>query len=209
MDGDALQPDCPGCRELAKRLAASESEIATLRKLVEELRRGGKRQAAPFSKRPPKPEPKRPGRQPGDAYGEHHRRAIPQTIDETLVARLPDKCPHCGGVHLTETTIAEQFQADIVCQLVNRKFMVHVGVCDGCGERVQGRHPLQTSNALGAAKVQLGAKVHSLMTWLHQRLGVSYGKVKEFLGNVFGLDVGRASACRSMAVLAQRCEAAG
>jgi transposase len=216
MDGDAFQSDCPGCRELAKRFEAAEAKIDAqakrideLLKLLEEARRGGKRQAAPFSKGPPKREPKRPGRKPGDNYGEHHRRAIPATIDETLDAPLPERCPSCGGVHLTATSVAEQFQTDVVCTTVNRKFMVHLGVCDGCGERVQGRHELQTSDALGAAKSQLGAKVHALFAWLHQRLGVSYGKIQEFFRNAFALDVGRASACRSMAVTAKQSAAAG
>lgn len=33
--------------------------------------------------------------------------------------------------------------------------------CDGCGCRVQGRHELQTSDAVGAAGVQLGPNAHA------------------------------------------------
>jgi transposase len=36
---------------------------------VEKLQRADKRQAAPFSRNKPKPDPKRPGRKPGVEYG--------------------------------------------------------------------------------------------------------------------------------------------
>jgi len=191
MDGEQANPECPGCRELRK-------EIAELRRIIEELRRAGKRQAGPFSKGPPKLKPKRPGRKPGDDYGTHFSRAEPGRIDETHQAELPAACPHCGGTHMVETHTAEQFQSEVVCTVVQRKFVIHVGQCAGCGERVQGRHPLQTSDALGAAGVQLGGKTHALIAWLNKRLGLSHGKVQEFFARVFGLPLGRATSCRSM-----------
>jgi len=85
-----------------------------------------------------------------------------------------------------------------VSQIVQRKFVVHVGQCATCRQRVQGRHPLQTSDALGAASVQLGAKTHALIAWLNKRLGLSHGKVTELLQRVFDLTIGRATSCRSM-----------
>src|SRR5436190_11648536 len=105
MDGasskpEEPQPECPGCRALRK-------EVAELRRIIEELRRAGKRQAGPFSKGPPKPKPKRPGRKPGDDYGTHFSRSEPEKIDETYQAELPDACPHCNGKHITETRTAE------------------------------------------------------------------------------------------------------
>jgi len=36
------------------------------------------------------------------------------------------------------------------------RFRIHVGHCQACGQRLQGRHPEQTSDALGAAAVQIG-----------------------------------------------------
>lgn len=185
------QPDCPGCRELRK-------EVAELRRIIEELRRAGKRQAGPFSKGPPKPKPKRPGRKPGDDYGTRFQRDQPERIDETFDARLPQACPHCDGTQVTETHTTEQFQTEVVCEVVQRKFVVHVGRCRSCDRRVQGRHPLQTSDALGAASVQLGAKTHALIAWLNKRLGLSHGKVRELFDRVFGLALGRATSCRSM-----------
>lgn len=205
MDGEQQdspeQSECPGCRALRK-------EVAELRRIIEELRRAGKRQAGPFSKGPPKPKPKRPGRKPGEDYGEHFSRSEPRQIDETYQAELPQACPHCEGQHITPTHTAEQLQTEVVTKLVHRKFIVHVGQCDRCGQRVQGRHDLQTSDALGAAKVQLGGQIHSLIAWLNKRLGLSHGKVTEFFQRVFDLTISRATSCRSMLRTAQLAEPA-
>jgi transposase len=206
MDGEQQnsqepQPECPGCRALRK-------EVAELRRIIEELRRAGKRQAGPFSKGPPKPKPKRPGRKPGDEYGTQFCRSEPEQIHETYQAKLPHACPHCGDACVIETHTAEQFQTEVVTKLVHRKFVVHVGQCDGCGQHLQGRHPLQTSGALGAAGVQLGGKTHAMISWLNKRLGLSHGKVKEFFHRVFGLSIGRATSCRSMLRTAQLAEPA-
>ena len=201
MDGEQQnsqepQPECPGCRALRK-------EVAELRRIIEELRRAGKRQAGPFSKGPPKPKPKRPGRKPGDDYGTRFSRSEPEQIDETYQAELPKACPHCGGACVIETHTAQQFQTEVVSKVVHRKFVVHLGRCDSCQQGVQGRHPLQTSNALGAAGVQLGAKTHGLIAWLNKRLGLSHGKVQELFERVFGLTIARATSCRSMLRTAQ------
>lgn len=206
MDGESskpegAQPECPGCRALRK-------EVAELRRIIEELRRAGKRQAGPFSKGPPKPKPKRPGRKPGDEYGTQFCRSEPERIDETYQAELLEACPHCGGACVIETHTAEQFQTEVECKVIHRKFIVHVGQCGACRQRVQGRHELQTSDALGAAKVQLGGKTHALITWLNKRLGLSHGKVKELLLRVFDLTIGRATSGRSVLRTAQLAEPA-
>src|SRR5437764_889802 len=68
---------------------------------------------------------------------------------------LPDACPACGGP-VGETGVAHQYQTDIPRTPITRQFHVHLGECRRCGRRVQGRHPLQTSDALGAAAAQVG-----------------------------------------------------
>jgi hypothetical protein len=47
-------------------------------------------------------------------------------------------------------------QVEIPRKPIHRQFNVHVGQSRKCHRRVQGRHPLQTSDALGAAAAQLG-----------------------------------------------------
>ena len=52
-------------RSLRDQLDKALAEIERLRKELEEALRALKRQAAPFSKGGPKPNPQRPGRKPG------------------------------------------------------------------------------------------------------------------------------------------------
>jgi len=61
-------PGCPGCERLQLRVDALEERISELEAALEESRRGGKRQAAPFSKGAPKADPKKPGRKKGEDY---------------------------------------------------------------------------------------------------------------------------------------------
>jgi transposase len=52
---------------------------------------------------------------------------------------------------------------------------------------VQGRHPLQTSEALGAAAVQLGPHAIALAVSLNKQFGVSFGKIATLYRTRFGL----------------------
>lgn len=70
-----------------------------------------------------------------------------------------------------------------------RRFDVHVGQCDQCGRRLQGRHPLQTSDALGAASTHLGPHAVALIVLLNKQLGLSHGKVAALLHDWFGLSL--------------------
>ena len=100
------EPECPGCRDALKRIAELEARVAELTQKLDEATRAGKRQAAPFRKGPPKPDPKKPGRKSGDAHGPHgHRPLPPGSATESYHAALPDACPHCAGT-LVETGTA-------------------------------------------------------------------------------------------------------
>lgn len=175
-------------------IAERDARIAELEKLLGESRRSGKRQAAPFSKGNPEPEPKRPGRRTGEVHGRHEHRRVPDRADRELEAPLPGSCPHCGGDVVHERD-AEQWQADLgdLSPTVTR-FRVGVGRCRSCRRRVQGRHPEQASDALGAAGSQVGPKAKAWAAWLHYRLGLSFAKCSELLGRL-GIDVSRAALC--------------
>jgi transposase len=54
---------------------------------------------------------------------------------------------------------------------------------------VQGRHPLQTSDALGAASAHLGPQAVALIVLLNKFLGLSHGKIATLLRDWFGLTV--------------------
>ena len=69
------------------------------------------------------------------------------------------------------------------------RFDVTVGQCTQCGRRVQGRHPLQTSDAVGAANVHLGPSAVALVARLHKEVGMPLAKMAALLRERFGLSV--------------------
>jgi transposase len=198
---------CPGCQALKRRLTNLQAEIDTLRQQLEAARRAGKRQAGPFAKGPPKPDPKKPGRRPGKAYGTkaHRHPPAPEQIDEVHEAPLPHICPDCGGP-LDETHIAQQFQVEIPRKPIHRQFNIHVGQCRTCQRRVQGRHPLQTSDALGAAASQLGPDAQAAVVELNKQGGLSHGKVTRCLDSLFGIRLSRGGSVHTVLRAATRCE---
>src|SRR5262249_37538534 len=76
-------------------------------------------------------------------------------------------------------------------------FRVSVARCRAWFRRVQGRHPEQTSDALGAAAVQFGPRLLGLAADLKHRLGVSYRKCSSLLLTLTGLVVCSAALVRS------------
>ncbi len=182
-------------------------EIEKLKALIEQLRRGQKRQAAPFSKGPPKPNPKPPGRKSGDDYGTTAYRQTPSKVDEVYDAPLPPACPICAGA-LEERGVAAQYQTEIPRKPILRRFDVHLGICSCCGKHVQGRHPLQTSDALGAAASQLGPDAQALVTTLNKDAGLSHGKIQRVFALVFGITFSRGASAQIMLRAARRCGSA-
>jgi transposase len=189
------------------RIADLETKVAELAGLLEEARRAGKRQAAPFRKGPPKAQPKTPGRKAGDAHGCHGHRPPPDAGQsrEVLEATLPDACPCCGG-SLVETTITQQFQTEIPREPLYRQFNIHVGQCQQCGQRVQGRHPLQTSDAVGAAASQVGPDAQAAIAALNKQAGLSHGKVVSCLETLFGIDLSRGASAQIVLRAGERLE---
>ena len=171
--------------------------MAELEKLLEDSRRSGRRQAAPFSKGDPKEEPKRPGRRSGNDHGRHGHRAVPVgLVDRERSAPLPSCCPDCGGV-VDHEHDAEQFLTELPdARPVVTRFIVGIGRCRSCKKRVQGHHPEQASDALGAAASQIGPHARSLATWLHYALGLSFHKAAQVLGHL-GVPVTAGALCSS------------
>jgi transposase len=208
MNGDAAGAGVrPTYEELVAENRRLKLQIQELTLLVEKLRRECKRQAAPFRKQDePVAEPKKSGRKSGRRHGPHVHRVVPPRIDETYDVPLPEKCSHCGGLHVRETHVASQYQTEIPRTVIYRQFDMHIGVCGHCGHAVQGRHVLQTSMALGAAASQLGANVHAILAILNKQLGLSHGKSVKLLGTLFaGLTIARGTSARSIARTAERC----
>jgi transposase len=181
-----------------------QARVRELEAKVEELRRAGKRQAAPFSKDQPSPHPGRPGRKPGAAYGRQGRRPVPERVDRVVAVGLPEACPHCGGA-LGVERIACQWQEDLPVARPSEicRYEVTIGRCQGCHRRIQPRHPEQTSDALGAAAVQLGPRAVALAAWCNKGLGLPAGKVARLLGQL-GLGVTAGGVTQAVARAARR-----
>src|SRR5947209_17693108 len=136
MDADPTSTDVPACTgcetrdrriaELEAQVKAHQDRLAGLEALLKNANRSGKRQAAPFSKGPPKVDPKTPGRKSGEDYGTKARRAVPPVIDEVHEAPLAiDACPKCGGT-LRADGVVRQYQTEIPRRPIYRQFNVHV-----------------------------------------------------------------------------------
>lgn len=181
--------------DLAAQVAVRDGRIVELERLLDESRRSGKRQAAPFSKGDPGEEPARPGRKRGEDHGRHNHRAAPRVEpDRVLDALLAECCADCGGT-LEVERVEDQWQVELPeMRPTVTRFRVQVGRCGGCGRRVQGRHSEQTSDALGAASSQVGPQAKAWAAWLHYGLGLSFGKCSQLLARL-GVNVTAGALC--------------
>jgi transposase len=190
LEGEARRLEAKQQRLLRERerLRAENDRLRErnerLRGEIEALRRAAKRQAAPFSKGDPKPNPKRAGRRPGAAYGARGYRRPPERVDRVVPVELPGWCPGCGGELLVERVAVRHVEELPEPAPLSIRFEVPIGRCRSCGRRVQPRHPEQTSDALGAAGAQLGPRAVALVSWLSKGLGVSAGKIAGLLGQL-------------------------
>ncbi len=201
MDASVYQQLLLENQQLREQNARLQETIRDLQRRLDEAERAAKRQAAPFSKGEPKKNPKKPGRKKGKHHGNHgHREPPPPHIDETLEAPLPEHCPDCGG-DIVEDHVDQQYQTEIPRQPLGRQFQIHCGHCQSCGKPVRGRHPLQTSDATGAAQSQLGADAQATVVYLNKRAGMSCGKIADTFDKVFGITLTR-GACAQIVLRA-------
>jgi len=162
-------------------------EVRQLRQQLEQAQAAAARQAAPFRRREPLKKPpeqrKKPGRRAGHAGA--HRRTPP--IDHLQVVPLPC-CPRCGGaihdVHRVEQVIEEIPPVKPVVY----KVLTYRATCDRCGE-VCSRHPLQTSEATGAAGVHLGPRAIALAVALNKHHGLTMRRTCKILRQLTGLEL--------------------
>jgi len=171
---------------LEDRIHALEAENRSLRDQLDQEQRRAARQAAPFrrrdSKKVPEDQKKKPGSKPGHSG---HSRAVPEHVDERVEVPL-NGCPCCGGP-VDEVVPREQFIEDIppVRPRVTR-IVTYRGTCPRCGP-VASRHPLQMSEATGAAKVQLGPRALALAAAINKRHGATQRTTCRLLHDLAGL----------------------
>jgi transposase len=170
---------CAGCRQRDGRIAELEAEIGRLRRQADEREREGKRQAHPFAREKTNAQPKRPGRRQGH-QADLRPVPTPEQIDRVVEVPL-DKCPLCD-VYLYDQGQVVQYQSDLPPIVpILTQFNIATGTCPCCRQRWQGRHPDQTSDAVGATGNTLGPVVLTMAAEMKHRLGVSYRKICDFL----------------------------
>ena len=203
--GEQLDQALREKQRLENENARLREENARLQKELETAQGAAKRQAAPFSRGKRKSQPKTAGRKSGKGYGKHHRRPIPDHVDEPITVPVPEKCPKCSGA-LTVERIEAQYQEEIVRCTWIRRFDIPICRCVQCGKRVQGRHPLQTSDAIGAAAVQVGPEALTLGVLMNKAQGLPHADAAAILKQGFHLQMSRSGICRAIQRVARKAE---
>ena len=207
-DRERLERDRERLEQERERLKQEQERLRRendrLKRQLEEAQRANKRQAAPFSRRRQKQNPKTPGRKSGSAYGRRYSKAIPKQVDEVIAVPAPTQCA-CGG-ELKVEGIESQYQQEIVRKTIWRRFDIPICRCQKCHKRVPGRDRRQTSDALGAAAVQLGPEALALAIKMNKGLGMPHADVVAVLRDAFQLEVNRSTICRAVDRVARRGE---
>jgi transposase len=192
---------CSGCRQRDRRIAELEGELQRLREQSENTERDKHRQAHPFRRDKTAAKPKKPGRRPGHK-ADLRPVPTPDQIDRVVDVPL-DKCPMCD-VHLYDQDQVVQYQTDLppIVPIITQ-FNIETGYCPCCRQYWQGRHPDQTSDAIGATGNTLGPVVLTMAAEMKHRLGVSYRKICDFLLTYCQLKVCPAAFIRAEQRLAQ------
>ena len=100
-----------------------------------------------------------------------------------------------------------QYQEEILRRTWVRRFHIPICRCTQCAQRVQGRHPLQTSDALGAAAVQIGPEAVTLGVLMNKAHGLPHADAAALLQHGFGLTMSRSGICRAIQRVARKAEA--
>jgi hypothetical protein len=176
--------------EQQRQLTELTAIIDALRIEMAQLKRGDKRQAAPFSKGTRVAQPKAPGRKPGSGPFHHRQPPQPDQITEPPVdvKVTLDACPTCGGP-------LEEERVDLadVAELPERPrpkvppYRVWVCRCTVCGHQVRGQHPDLAPNQWGATAHRLGPRMMAAAHALHDGIGIPVRKVPLVMAALTGV----------------------
>jgi transposase len=176
--------------ELLALVVELQRQITELRAEIDQLKRGGKRQAAPFSKGTRVAEPKPPGRKPGSGTFRYREAPPPEAITEPPVdVRVTlDACPACGGP-LEEERVDFAYRTEIPARPRPQvtQYRVWVCRCTVCGHMVRGQHPDLAPDQTGATAHRVGARVMAAAHALHYGVGIPVRKVPAVLHIVSGV----------------------
>ena len=169
---------------LEAELSESRSQQSKIQSNLDEANRQAHRQAGPFRipEKKRTSDPQKPGQKKGHP-GIY--RAVPAHIDETIDVTL-DKCPQCGGPIADPKCIEQIIEEIPKIQPKVIRLRTYKAICPHCGE-VRSRHPLQVSEAIGAAKVHLGPRALAITAMLNKALGTTVRKTCRILQDILGL----------------------
>ena len=191
-------------RQVEQLTAANEQ----LRKQPVELQRGGKRQAAPFSKGRPTSTPKRPGRKPGKGMFNYRRLPSPDEVTEPVVevAVSGDTCPRCGG-GLEHEGVGVAYVTDIPPIPRPRVTAYRVRICRrrSCGRQVRGRHPDVGPDQYGASAHRVERRLMAAAHVLDYGVGVPVRKVPSVLRALTEVEVSQGGDHPKRAATSKRC----
>jgi transposase len=200
-----LQQRAQQLKAAREQIKAKEARIAELEALLESAQRAPYRQAAPFrvaqAKRAAAPKPPgRPAGHPGAC------RPRPAQIDEEITVELR-ACPQCGQEQWRQPQEIEQFIEEIpVMRPRVTRLRTYEATCACCGLTTSSRHPLQVSQAIGAAAVHLGPRALAIAADLNKAKGLPMRKTCAVLHDHFGLRLTPGGLSQALARVAAKVE---
>lgn len=175
--------------ELIRIILDQHRMIESLRSDIEQLRR--RSSASPFSKGTHKPNPKPPGRKPGQGFFRFRTEEEQATAIEPVPVPVRTACcPDCGG-ELGEAVTEIVSITDIpACpQPEVRRYAVETRPCRQCGKKVRGQHPDVVSGQQGATAHRTGPRIKALAHTLHYGHGVPVRKTPAIIEDLTGLRI--------------------
>jgi len=176
--------------ELQRQIAELTARNAALQAEIAQLRRGAKRQAAPFSKGTRVTNPKRPGRKPGSGPFHYREAPLPEQITEPPVDVPVTRaaCPACGGPLAEERVdVASTTDIPAIPRPQVTQYRVAVCRCMVCGKQVRGQHPDVAPDQHGATAHRVGDRAMAAAHGLHYGIGIPVRKVPLVLEALHGL----------------------
>jgi transposase len=178
--------------ERQRQIAELRASHEALRAEIDQLKRGGKRQAAPFAKDTRATAPKSPGRKPGAGTFCDRKAPPPAAVTEPPVAVkvIRESCPACGGP-LAEARVdfASRTERPERPRPKVTQYRVRVCRCTVCGTQVRGQHPDLALDQDGATAHRLGARVMAAAHALHDGVGIPVRKVPAVLAALTGVQL--------------------
>jgi transposase len=170
--------------ELLALVVELPRQITEVRAEIDQLKGGGKRQAAPFSKDTRVAKPKPPGRQPGAGPFRCREAPPPEAITALPVDGKVtlEACPACGGP-LEEERVDLAYRTEIPERPRPQvtRYRVWVCRCTVCGHQVRGQHPDVAPDQAGATAHRVGPRVMAAAHAWHDGIGIPVRKVPPIL----------------------------